>query len=353
VSGRRIGALTLAGLAGVAILAATWWLSGDTEPPASTSEPANERTTFTTAVVARTTLVDHTEVAGTLGYGAVEALPNLVSGVVTWVPEAGQIMTFGDVLYEIDGRPVFLFEGSVPMYRNLDSRSSDGDDIRQLEQLLVDLGYGDDLTVDENFSSATRRAIEAWESDVGLPASGNVGIGRFVYRPIGFRVSSVNAMVGQQISGGSILSVSSTERVVSVALDTSLADLLELRRAVDVELADGTVVDGTVTYMGSTAVTEGQGPNATSYIEVEISLAAGGTVVDESPVVISVEQLLEEDAVVVPIPALLALAEGGYAVEILDPDGTVRLVGVDLGTFLDNLVSVVGEVNPGDRVIVP
>jgi hypothetical protein len=54
----------------------------------------------------------------------------------------------------------------------------------------------------------------------------------------------------------------------------------------------------------------------------------------------------------VPIASLLALAEGGYAVEVVTEQGAV-LVGIRLGTFLDNEVAITGEVAPGDQVIIP
>ncbi|MGH9183303.1 MAG: hypothetical protein ACRDZ9_05740 [Acidimicrobiales bacterium] len=58
----------------------------------------------------------------------------------------------------------------------------------------------------------------------------------------------------------------------------------------------------------------------------------------------------------VPVTALLALAGGGYAVEVADPDGTRHLVPVDLGLFDDaeGLVQVTGSgLEAGQRVVVP
>ena len=66
----------------------------------------------------------------------------------------------------------------------------------------------------------------------------------------------------------------------------------------------------------------------------------------------NVEEVLEEQAVVVPIASLLALAEGGYAVQVVDGDD-LRLIGVELGTFHDNEVSIIGEVEPGAEVVIP
>ena len=51
--------------------------------------------------------------------------------------------------------------------------------------------------------------------------------------------------------------------------------------------------------------------------------------------------------------ALLALAEGGYAVEV-ERDGRRQLIGVDTGLFAEGQVEVEGEgLQAGDRVVVP
>ncbi len=327
--------------------------AGDTATVTATDN--DEPRDITTAVVARKDFVEDTEVQGTLGFGAVEQLPNLASGVVTWLPEPGSVVEIGDVLYEIDGRPVTLLEGATPMHRTLNSRSTDGPDVERLEQLLVDLGHATDsnLNVDTNFTSSTADAIERWEEAQGLEPTGEVGLGTLVYRSDGFRIASLNATVGQQVQGGSILSFTATDRLVTVPLDTALTGLLTEGQVVTVVLPDDSEVEGTVTFVSNVAISDGQGPNATSYVEVEIVLDGSGSGFDESPVTIRVEEVLEEDAMVVPIAALLALAEGGYAVEVVGADGSVALRGVGLGTFLDNEVSITGDLEPGDRVIVP
>jgi hypothetical protein len=55
----------------------------------------------------------------------------------------------------------------------------------------------------------------------------------------------------------------------------------------------------------------------------------------------------------VPVEALLALAEGGYAVERVKADGTTELVAVKLGAFADDKVEVSGDLAEGDQVVVP
>ena len=62
------------------------------------------------------------------------------------------------------------------------------------------------------------------------------------------------------------------------------------------------------------------------------------------------------NALVVPVNALLALAGGGYAVELAEAGGTHRLVGVEVGLFDDaeGLVQVTGAgLAAGQRVVVP
>ena len=49
---------------------------------------------------------------------------------------------------------------------------------------------------------------------------------------------------------------------------------------------------------------------------------------------------------------MLALAEGGYAVEVAD-GATTRLVGVTLGVFADGMVEIAGDIDAGAEVVVP
>ena len=62
------------------------------------------------------------------------------------------------------------------------------------------------------------------------------------------------------------------------------------------------------------------------------------------------------NALVVPVDALLALANGGYALEEIGSKGVHRLIAVTLGLFDDaaGLVQVNGSgLAAGQRVVVP
>ena len=55
----------------------------------------------------------------------------------------------------------------------------------------------------------------------------------------------------------------------------------------------------------------------------------------------------------VPVEALLALAEGGYAVERRGAGDASELVPVEVGAFADGWVQVTGDLAEGDDVVVP
>ena len=76
---------------------------------------------------------------------------------------------------------------------------------------------------------------------------------------------------------------------------------------------------------------------------------------DEAPVSVSIITASVSSALVVPVDALLALAGGGYALEVVEGRAH-RLEAVTLGLFDDaeGLVQVSGQgVLAGQRVVVP
>ncbi len=60
-----------------------------------------------------------------------------------------------------------------------------GDDVLQLEQALVALGYDDDgnLEPDDTFAYETTRAVRAFQADLGLEQDGVLELGEIVFLP--------------------------------------------------------------------------------------------------------------------------------------------------------------------------
>ncbi len=74
---------------------------------------------------------------------------------------------------------------------------------------------------------------------------------------------------------------------------------------------------------------------------------------DSAPVDVGLQANRVNNVLTVPISALLALAEGGYAVEVLG-DTDRQLIAVDTGLFADGQVEISGTgIEPGTTVVVP
>jgi multidrug efflux system membrane fusion protein len=166
---------------------------------AETGVPAGD----VTAVVTRRTLSESSTVDGTLGYGTTLELYDRLGGTFTWLPAVGAVIGRGGTLWRIDDLPVVLMYGSVPAYRTLKQGVSDGPDVIELNENLIDLGfdpYGA-ISDEESFSEATAAAIKRWQKADGLPETGEVELGRIVFAPGARRVTAVKVTLGQDPPG--------------------------------------------------------------------------------------------------------------------------------------------------------
>jgi len=278
-------------------------------------------------------------------------------GLVTELPTDGTVLQAGGVLYTLDGtHPVVLMIGEVPAWRELKAGVPDGADVKQLEANLTALGFGSSkLVVDGHWDAETTATVKRWEASLGLPRDEIVALGEIVFEPGPIRVTTVRATLGDLVQAGArMFDATSTSRQVTMALDADQQDIVTLGAAVTIKLADGSTTNGTIADIGTVAVAPKEG--ATPQITVTIGLdnpAATGTL-DGSPVTVEVVRDRHENVLAVPIEALLALSEGGYGVEVVDPSGATHLVGVQTGLFENDLVEVTSaELKAGDRVVVP
>jgi hypothetical protein len=88
-------------------------------------------------------------------------------------------------------------------------------------------------------------------------------------------------------------------------------------------------------------------------LTIALDRAAGTGNLDQAPVTVNVVSARATGVLAVPVNALVALAGGGYAVQVTDQAGR-RLVGVTTGLFAGSLVQVTGTgVDAGMAVVVP
>ena len=340
----RVLAIGLAvGVVAAAALSGVLRAAGGDDEPAATGKPATG-----TATVTRQDLVARTEVDGTLGYSGQLAVLGRLQGTVTALPEVGAVIERGQSLYSVENRPVPLLYGELPAWRSLVAGVSDGPDVRQLEQNLVDLGHATEaeLTVDERFTSATAAAVKRWQKALGVEQTGSVELGQAVFLPGAVRVAELKAEKGGPVAPGSpVFTASSTTRVVTVDLDASKQALAKVGDKVEVKLPGGRTTTGAVASVGSVAQTKGQGDSARQVIAVTVTLDDPGAtgILDQAPVRVGLTSDSRKGVLAVPVNALLALAEGGYGVRVLDGSPAGRVVVVKTGLFARGQVEVSGE----------
>ncbi|MGW4639200.1 peptidoglycan-binding domain-containing protein [Sphaerisporangium sp. NPDC004334] len=309
-----------------------------------TGAPAAANLPPATAQVTRMTMLDTDEVPGDLGYRAETALAGRIAGVVTKMPLPGDVIARGRRIYRVDDTPVVLMYGDVAAYRTL-APGVTGADVRQLERNLKTLGYGG-FTVDKTYTWSTSVAVRRWQKHLGLPRTGQVELGRVVFAPGRIRIDAVSAGVNRSTGGGQeVLRYTGTGRQVTARLEVSKQRLARKGVRVRVQMPDGRKVAGRVERVRTVVLRPtGSGGRAETSIETIIALrdakvAAGIEVAVVSVVFTAAER---EDVLTVPVAALVALAEGGYGVEVVEGFAT-RYVKVKTGLFANGRVEITGD----------
>lgn len=149
-----------------------------------------------------------------------------------------------------------------------------------------------------------------------------------------------------------------SNRIVRVFLPLDDEGLLAVGDPVTVELPDLSEIPGTVVFVPQTPTPSNYGPPSFEVlVEIDDPTAAAGLA--ELPDETSVDVIFISDAVddvmAIPVSALVALLEGGYAVEVDTAIGGPRLVAVEIGFFgSNNMIAVTSDaLQPGDQVVVP
>jgi len=233
------------------------------------------------------------------------------SSTFTMLPAVGQVIAQGQTLYAIGGRPVVLRYGS--------------------------------------------------------PTTRELPLGSVVFEPGPVRVTSVMPELGANVTPGPVLTVTSTRPQVKIALSAAQQSSVKVGDQVSITLPDQQTTPGVVSSVGTVAKSPskeggggGGGENGEEggpTIEVDVTPSEPQAIghLDEAPVSVSITTQSVPEALAVPVDALLALAGGGYALEVAE-GGAHHLEAVTLGLFDDaeGLVQVSGSgVSAGQRVVVP
>jgi peptidoglycan hydrolase-like protein with peptidoglycan-binding domain len=358
-----VAGVAVIGGAALALIPRTPAAAQTTDGAAPSASSGTTTTPRSTREVERKTLRLTDDLDGSLGYAGADTILAGDGGTITRLPAVGSVLKRGQALYELDGRRrgIVLY-GPRPVWRTLRPGISSGADIRQLEQNLQAMGLLARKRVDGTWDAYTTSAVKKFEKRQHLEVDGVLEPGDVLFVPEAVRVDEHKVDVGARVGPGTpILGGTTPRRAVTVDLAVSKLELLPVGQAVTLELPDGTTVDGTVREVGR-SVDAGDdqsdfptGESSDPTVKVTIELAATGAVkrYDAAPVTVHVVREAREDVLAVPVQALLALLEGGYAVEVVDAAGAAHLVAVQTGLYEDGWVEVRGDgLSEGQPVVV-
>jgi hypothetical protein len=298
-----------------------------------------------TVEVKRTDLSNGQSFGGTLGFGPPQTVKGAGSGVVTKLPKVGDVAAQGQALYWVNDKPVPVFFGDTPLFRKLDGPTLKGADVAVVAQNLKALGYGvGTLPKDPQqtvFTPAIAAALKKWQKTVGLDDTGTLDVGQVLVLAGPMRVNSVTAQLGDPVAGD-LLAVTSTQKVVTMPVDATSVGQIKNGAAVTVLRPDNKTVPAKVTAI-STTVDGGdkQQNNGPPKLNVTVTPDDPSTVadLDAASVQVQVTTSVHKGVLAVPVGALVALREGGYAVQTADG----KYHAVQTGMFANGMVEISGD----------
>ncbi|MCX5070697.1 peptidoglycan-binding protein [Micromonospora lupini] len=333
--------------------------------PDGADDTASAAPALTTTTVTRTDLSDSRSLGGTLGFGPERTVKGAGEGVVTRLPKVGDTVARGKPLYWVDDRPVPVLFGDTPLFRTLDKPGLVGSDVRIVSDNLAALGYQtgsqpsrakDGTKIPARHALLTDTlvaAIKKWQQALGLEATGRIEVGQAVVLTGPVRVSAVKAVPGDSVAG-ELLAVTEKTKLVTVAVEATEVGSVRVGVTVAITLPDTTEIPGRVASI-SHAV-QGGGPDAGSgqsgppTVDVLVTpvKAADVAKLDAAAVQVTFTTSTRKNVLAVPVGALVALREGGHALQL--PDG--GLLAVETGMFSRGLVEVSGtNVTEGLEVV--
>jgi len=310
-----------------------------------------------TAKVVRTDLSDFWSETGSVGYRRQRTLRGASAGVVTWLPKAGSVVARGGALFRVNDRPVTLFYGSTPMFRDIGTVGLVGRDVRVLADNLRALGYrigaqpaagstvgagAAKVRVSEDdavFTEALKAAVQRWQLDRRIqPAGGVLKLGDALVLPGKVRIGAATAKLGDEATGD-VMAVSDEDKVVSVEIDANRANDVRAGQKVRLTLPDSTVTTGTVGSVSADAKKGKDSDTPKVQVVVAVDKPAALDGLTTADVEVRFTGTTVRHVLAVPVGALLALSGGGYGVQVAGG----ALTAVKVGLFADGKVQVTGD----------
>ena len=214
-----------------------------------------------------------------------------------------------------------------------------GQDVRQLNRNLHVPATTRPVHIDPatRFTARTEKALEELQRDKGVHVTGALALGDAVFLPEPVRIAKVTgALGGSARPGAPVLNATSDKLHVQVDLDPSQQGEVKRGDRAQITLPGNTPVSGRVERFGASRRSAGpdsKPADATipTYIRLDDPAKARG--LDRAPVQVDITTKGVENALSVPVTALVGRSGGGFAVEVVRAGGRRELVAVKLGLF--------------------
>jgi hypothetical protein len=310
-----------------------------------------------TVAIQQTDLANTSSFSGTLGFGSPQIVKGAGEGIVTKLPKSGDVAERGKPLYSVNGVAVPVFFGDTPLFRKLDNPDLQGPDVAVVADNLAALGYKVGTRAKDRqktaFTTGVSDALKKWQKSLGLTETGTLDIGQVVVLSGPMRVNGVTAQLGDA-ANTPLLTVTPTTKVVTVPVNAGDVGAIKVGVAATIVRPDAKEIAGKVTDI-STTVDGGKdspGGGTSGPPKVNITLTPDNEhdldAYDSASVQIKITTETHAGVLAVPVGALVALREGGYAVQL--PDGTLK--AVQTGMFAKDLVEISGQgVSAGMQVV--
>ncbi|HUY10200.1 MAG TPA: hypothetical protein VMW80_12295 [Candidatus Dormibacteraeota bacterium] len=301
---------------------------------------------LTTVHVRKGTLTDKVTGGGTLSGSPVPiAAGAQAAGVVTGLPSVGSVVSQGQILYRVDNQPVVLLYGSTPVYRAFGPGMTSGPDVVQLEQDLLQLGFGQvfGLVANGDFNFADEQAVRAFTKAEGLTYGDQLALGTVLFEPGPVVIAADPVTLGDSVAaGGTVVSLDMGTPLVTVDLAPAQAAGIAAGTPAVVKLSSPPemVTAKVMTRVASTSAN----------VKIQLTLLKPPAQLSLSSQSVFVQFDVESvrEAYIVPIGALVATLGGDYALQV-EKGRRRTFIPVRVG-LLDNIDGLAQVSGPGLKV---
>ncbi|GAA3648469.1 peptidoglycan-binding protein [Lentzea roselyniae] len=308
---------------------------GRPDEPAAAPPPAVKTTT-----VQKGDLTNTRTLQANLGFGAARPVKGS-AGTVTKLPAAGQVTELGKELYRVDDQPVVVFFGATPLFRALDTPGVKGSDVAVLMDNLAALGHQVGTRPrDATKAELTPRVVDAlkkWQRSLGVEQTGVLQPGRVLVLDRPMRVATVKAQPGAPATE-ELFELTPTTRLVTMQVPVSEAGAVKADMPVVIVRPDSREIPGKVTSVTTAPAQENNGGQKVDVL-VTPDNPADVADLDTAPVRLKITTESRTGVLTVPLTALVALKEGGYAVQL--PGGALK--AVQTGLYSQDKVEISGD----------